>query len=634
MTFCVFCSENVPSDQLETHMNQYHSTFLPSHSISRIKRTPDHSFNSKHILPSTHHITPPISSVGHVYDPDILKPLCFLDGKRIKENIKKHKREEKVSKHNKRPYKRRKLNDFSSDAHTMDTKLKKKTKNKRKKKKKQESAEQQHTAAECEVEEEGEEDAYGGLPYHFHLATHCEPRFDPNEAIHSPRHTNIKSLLNPQHKTSQIRTQTNHEVPPTTTPCAFNPIHYQSNDHLTLGMNDRDHEWTKQLIQSYDRIRTHHKKERQDHWSDGEDVTQCVVYPKEFGMDDKALNALVLADLEQYNFIVNPLNEEMLSRETQQQMEASVSSDIPPLVTVPEPDSPDIIINPPLKVTKPPIKTYAMKRRTRCSSSAEAIVNHTMDNTSSHLMLPTLQTPKQTHHPSPNISNIPPLKTPMMMGPSRRQNGSTMNGNLSLINMNNLNKIVHMAQNKNLAQNINIGANSQNVTVLKLNQINEMMNAQQQKKQASFHRFNRPNNMMNNGSHMHRVNGHATTNTQQIVSIQDAMNGNPNASPTSSITTSNSTNSMNSTNTMNAMNMMNDNDDQNGNNNAMMMRQGIMNLLRKKLMNQNANPTFQQQLNGNYTLARYHQEVNGKNNGNHNNNNLSLLNNFNVNKFK
>eukprot|EP01083_Nonionella_stella_P027062 74436_1 len=48
------------------------------------------------------------------------------------------------------------------------------------------------------------------------------------------------------------------------------------------------HPLPSQCIVFYDRISTHHKKEKHDHWSDGEDVTQCVVYPKECGSDDKA----------------------------------------------------------------------------------------------------------------------------------------------------------------------------------------------------------------------------------------------------------------------------------------------------------------------------------------------------------
>ena len=103
-----------------------------------------------------------------------LQTVLFLGGKRIATNTKKHKREEKRN-HSRRPNKRRKLNNNKRN--------KKRSKNKK-------NAE----LTDCEIEEEGEDDTYGGLPYHFHLATHCEPKFNQNR-LTSDEFTDIKTLL-------------------------------------------------------------------------------------------------------------------------------------------------------------------------------------------------------------------------------------------------------------------------------------------------------------------------------------------------------------------------------------------------------------------------------------------------------
>eukprot|EP01083_Nonionella_stella_P082512 227746_1 len=166
MTICIFCSANIPSDELDSHINNNHPFFFSSNkSKSNLNpsHTTNHSFISHNIWQSVHPTPHTINPIGNVFDDDILKPLVFLDGKRIKENIKKHKRND-ISNHNRRPYKRRKLNDNKNK-----TKIKCKTKCKPKSKPKQKPSVEDY-----EIEEEGEEDPYGGLPYHFHLATHCE----------------------------------------------------------------------------------------------------------------------------------------------------------------------------------------------------------------------------------------------------------------------------------------------------------------------------------------------------------------------------------------------------------------------------------------------------------------------------
>merc|ERR1712228_562460 len=161
------------------------------------------------------------NTIGQVYDDDILRPILFLDGKRIQKNIKKHKREDKRN-HNKRPNKRRKL-----------------SKNKK-----------NLELTEAEIEEEGEDDTYGGLPYHIHLATHCEPKFNQMQLV-SDEYTDIKTLLHPNSDSVQIKssnTNTN------TLPCKLQRIQYKKENFLSLAMDENDEIFTKQLIANYDQL--------------------------------------------------------------------------------------------------------------------------------------------------------------------------------------------------------------------------------------------------------------------------------------------------------------------------------------------------------------------------------------------
>ena len=95
---------------------------------------------------------------------------------------------------NKKPNKRRKI------SHNDNPQQKKRNKSTKKKKKKKNKTIEPEPA---EEEEEGEEDSFGGLPYYYHLAIHCEPNLDQNTPYKTNKFTNIHQLLHPSkhHKT-------------------------------------------------------------------------------------------------------------------------------------------------------------------------------------------------------------------------------------------------------------------------------------------------------------------------------------------------------------------------------------------------------------------------------------------------
>ncbi len=219
--------------------------------------------------------------------------VVFLDGKRIKENIKKHKRND-ISNHNRRPYKRRKLNDNDNK---NKTKIKCKTKCKPKSKPKQKPSVEDY-----EIEEEGEEDPYGGLPYHFHLATHCEPKFISKHS-NINMYTNIKTLLQPsiEHNNNNIEMDINRS----NTPCKLYDIEYNNNNnHLILELSDNELELTDKLINNYDNI----LNKSNNKLIESDDIMFDNICVNNNNMNDKQMNDIIIADLKQYHFITNALN--------------------------------------------------------------------------------------------------------------------------------------------------------------------------------------------------------------------------------------------------------------------------------------------------------------------------------------
>lgn len=123
-----------------------------------------------------------------------------IKGGLINNRKSKHPRSESNDDHS-RPNKRRKLShnhnhnkskEKDKDKNKGKKKDKKdKKKNNKKKNKKKEDNTETNNDDEDEYEDEEQEDPYGGLPYYFHLAAHCEPNLDTDPQ----RSTNIKQLL-------------------------------------------------------------------------------------------------------------------------------------------------------------------------------------------------------------------------------------------------------------------------------------------------------------------------------------------------------------------------------------------------------------------------------------------------------
>lgn len=135
--------------------------------------------------------------------------MLFLDGKRIKENLKKHKRDERrhQRERHRRPHKRRKLNSgnqsaFDGDQRSRDDRSRRRKRDKDRKRRGHREKEKDNENGDgpgdsdlveyVEYLEDAESDPYRGLPYHWHLAAHCEP--DIPEHLHF---TDIKRLLDP-----------------------------------------------------------------------------------------------------------------------------------------------------------------------------------------------------------------------------------------------------------------------------------------------------------------------------------------------------------------------------------------------------------------------------------------------------
>ncbi len=227
-----------------------------------------------------------------------------MDGKRIQENIKKHKRNDQ-SHYNKRPYKRRKLNN---------KKLKSKPKSKPKTKPKSKIKCKPKIKDNIEYEiEEGEDDPYGGLPYHFHLATHCEPKFIPSNVQNT---TDIKTLLNLNNNTMEMNESKNrnNNENENDNACKLYAIeYYNANNYLDIELSDSELELTDQLIVNYNNIMNEMKEideSDNDNYNYGHGIINKNIYVNNGYNDinDDMMNDIIINDLKQYHFITNAIN--------------------------------------------------------------------------------------------------------------------------------------------------------------------------------------------------------------------------------------------------------------------------------------------------------------------------------------
>jgi len=264
----------------------------------------------------------PVGRVGLPFDERMLRPMLYLDGKRIQENLKKHKRDERrLQKELRRAHKRRRLN-AEYDESTMPgldaedrTRRRKKDKNRRDRGEHRSdrpyrremnavestavtaSAGNALNTAECVEEEEGESDPYRGLPYHWHLAVHCEPD------ITDLKFTDIRRIMDPQHTLSRSTPKT--AKPPWNT--RRRHTKQKANSTLSWDMSPEEERFVHRLTANLERLK---KAKRAEY---GEDpvvtIAECVATSNDRSfheLDEEQINERIMADLIKYNFVVHP----------------------------------------------------------------------------------------------------------------------------------------------------------------------------------------------------------------------------------------------------------------------------------------------------------------------------------------
>jgi len=384
---CPFCVVKLPLDQLNRHLQQYHVHLLLADSVdgTTSRDMNDHSKpgggspvkprgirSCRFVLPRTdthkqppptmnHHTQSqsnflsngawrpaddapklPIGEVGLPFDESMLKSLLFLDGKRIKENLKKHKREERRHHRTRhRRHKRRRLNSGDIDiAETLDeresrtggdrereerSRRRRERKRERKrrirerreseadsmsmhrgngvKRENKEDSKEQELTEYVEYLEDAESDPYRGLPYHWHLAAHCEPDIRREEM----QFTDIRKLMDP--RTHLKRPKLTANEPPWNSPCRRELTQHKKDSLLSMALTEEDDRFIDRLTSNLEKLKQFKCSKSNGDGDPMVNITECVVLPKDRAfheMDEEQMRRRIMADLVKYHFIVHP----------------------------------------------------------------------------------------------------------------------------------------------------------------------------------------------------------------------------------------------------------------------------------------------------------------------------------------